>query len=49
VEKVKAQINDNALLKPLTGPLGKLAGMIKAPARIPDVDLPGYWNPTDNG
>ncbi len=43
VEKVKAQVNDNKLLKPLTGPLNKLLGMIKAPTRIPPVDLPGSW------
>lgn len=42
-EKVKAQVNENPLLKPLTGPLARMASMIKAPARIPDVDLPGVW------
>ncbi len=42
-EKVKAQVNKNPLLKPLTGPLARMASMIKAPARIPDVDLPGVW------
>ena len=43
IEKVKAQVNDTALLKPLTGPLGRLAAMIKAPTKVPDVDLPGIW------
>ncbi|MDG1867745.1 MAG: COQ9 family protein [Yoonia sp.] len=43
-EKVKAQVNKNPLLKPLTGPLARMASMIKAPARIPDVDLPGVWH-----
>ena len=43
VEKVKAQVNGNKLLKPVTGPLNRLLGMIKAPARIPPVDLPGSW------
>jgi ubiquinone biosynthesis protein COQ9 len=43
-EKVKAQVNENPLLKPLTGPLARMASMIKAPARIPDVDLPGVWH-----
>ena len=41
-EKVKATINDNPLLKPLTVPLGKLATRIRAPRRAPD-DLPGRW------
>lgn len=43
-EKVKAQVNENPFLKPLTGPLARMASMIKAPARIPDVDLPGVWH-----
>lgn len=43
-EKVKARVNENPLLKPLTGPLARMASMIKAPARIPDVDLPGVWH-----
>lgn len=43
-EKVKAQVNENPLLKPLTGPLARMASMIKAPTRIPDVDLPGVWH-----
>ena len=43
-EKVKAQVNNSALLKPFTGPLGKLADMIKAPSKTPDPDLPGIWH-----
>ncbi|WP_322890587.1 MULTISPECIES: COQ9 family protein [unclassified Yoonia] len=42
-EKVKAQVRDNALLKPLTVPLGKLMAGIKAPRRDVDPDLPGVW------
>ncbi len=43
-EKVKAQLRDNPLLKPLTGPLGQLAARVKAPNRMPDFnDLPGVW------
>jgi ubiquinone biosynthesis protein COQ9 len=42
-EKVKAAVRDNPLLKPVTGPLGRLLGAIKAPTKIPDVDLPGIW------
>jgi ubiquinone biosynthesis protein COQ9 len=41
-EKVKAAVNDNPLLKPLTVPLGKLAGRVRAPRRAAD-DLPGRW------
>jgi ubiquinone biosynthesis protein COQ9 len=43
IEKLKAQVNSNALLKPVTGPLNRLLGMVKAPARVPPVDLPGHW------
>ncbi len=43
-EKVKAQVNNNALLKPITGPLGRLMANIKAPPKVPDVDLPGAWH-----
>ncbi len=42
-EKVKAQVNANPLLKPFTGPLAKMMGGIKAPPKVPDVDLPGAW------
>jgi len=41
-EKVKAAVNDNPLLKPLTVPLGKLAARVRAPRSAPD-DLPGRW------
>jgi ubiquinone biosynthesis protein COQ9 len=41
-EKVKAAVNDNPLLKPLTVPLGKLAARVRAPRRAAD-DLPGRW------
>ncbi|WP_342077881.1 COQ9 family protein [Yoonia sp. SS1-5] len=40
-EKVKASVNKNPLLKPITGPLGRLMSQIKAPSKIPQVDLPG--------
>ena len=46
-EKVKAQVNDSEMLRPFTGPLGKIMGMIKAPKRIPDIDLPGIWRDGD--
>ena len=42
-EKVKAQLRDNALLKPLTMPLARLMAGIKAPRRDMDPDLPGVW------
>jgi len=42
-EKFKANINGNPTLKPFTGPLARMAGMIKAPNRVPDVDFPGMW------
>ena len=43
VEKVKARVRDNALLKPLTAALGRLVSGIKAPRREVDPDLPGVW------
>lgn len=43
IEKLKAQINKSAVLKPLTAPLGKLFGAIKAPKQTPNPDLPGIW------
>jgi len=46
-EKVKAQVNDNKALRPLTGPLAKMMSMIKAPTRIPNIDLPGIWRDGD--
>ena len=42
-EKVKAGINNSPTLKPFTGPLARMASMIKAPNRIPDIDFPGIW------
>ncbi len=43
-EKLKAEVNKNPLLKPLTGPLSRLAGLVKAPKPRPDQnDLPGMW------
>lgn len=42
-EKVKAQLRDNALLKPLTMPLARLMAGIKPPRRDMDPDLPGVW------
>jgi ubiquinone biosynthesis protein COQ9 len=42
-ETFKRKVNDNAMLRPVTGPLNRLLGMVKAPARVPPVDLPGHW------
>jgi len=42
-EKFKAGINNSPTLKPITGPLARMASMIKAPNRMPNVDLPGMW------
>ncbi|MBS1302224.1 COQ9 family protein [Loktanella sp. SALINAS62] len=45
-EKFKARVNANPLLKPLTIPLGKLAGMVRAPSAMRDVEVPGQWRKT---
>ncbi|SEN67922.1 ubiquinone biosynthesis protein COQ9 [Loktanella fryxellensis] len=47
IEKVKAQVNGNAVLRPLTAPLNRLLGMIRAPQRTPRTDVPGMWRPDD--
>lgn len=43
IEKFKAQVNGNRLLKPLTGTLNRLLGAIKAPGRGADANVPGMW------
>ena len=43
IEKIKAQVNDNRLLKPLTAPLNRLLGAIRAPGRGADMQVPGQW------
>jgi ubiquinone biosynthesis protein COQ9 len=46
VEKFKAQMNANPLLKPVTAPLGALIARIKPPTeRTRRDDLPGRWTP----
>ena len=47
IEKVKAQARDNALLKPLLGPLERLGAAIKPPMKAPPMDLPGIWRSTE--
>lgn len=42
-EKVKAQVNDSAILKPFTSALARLTSMIKAPKSTANADLPGVW------
>ena len=42
-EKVKAQVRNNPLLKPVTGPLSKMLSGVKAPSKMARSDLPGMW------
>lgn len=42
-EKFKAQARENALLKPLTGPLSRFMATVKAPSAVADTNLPGVW------
>lgn len=42
-EKVKAQVNGSAVLKPFTGPLGRMFEQVKAPSTTMRDDLPGMW------
>ena len=41
IEKIKARVNDNPLLKPVLAPAGRLMSMVRAPSRMPGV--PGSW------
>jgi len=43
IEKVKAQVNDSVLLKPLLAGPKWAASFIKAPMQYPKSDLPGSW------
>ncbi|MDP5218038.1 COQ9 family protein [Ruegeria sp. 2205SS24-7] len=45
IEKVKAQVNGNPLLKPLLIGPNWLSKQIRAPVRAPRVDLPGMLRP----
>ena len=47
IEKVKAAVNANPLLKPITGTLGRLMAGIRRPPRMPAMDLPGIWRDPD--
>lgn len=42
-EKLKASVNENRFLKPFLAGPNWLLSQIKAPARMPNVDLPGSW------
>lgn len=42
-EKVKAAVNKNPLLRPITGPLGRLLPHVHAPRGPVADDLPGRW------
>ncbi|WP_208351581.1 COQ9 family protein [Pseudaestuariivita rosea] len=42
-EKIKAQINDNPLLKRVFAGPNWVLSKVKAPSRMPRVDLPGSW------
>ena len=43
IERAKAAVRGNPLLKPLTRPLAWAAGKVRAPMRMPDMDVPGMW------
>lgn len=47
IERLKAQINDNPLLKPFLAGPNWLLGRVRPPARIRDSDLPGTMGPRD--
>ncbi len=43
IEKVKAQVNGNPLLKPLMAGPNWLMSRVKAPVRTNPAEMPGYW------
>lgn len=43
IEAVKAQVNKSKVLRPLVDPLNRLLGMVKAPSKMPNMDVPGLW------
>ncbi|MFT4962251.1 MAG: ubiquinone biosynthesis protein COQ9, partial [Paracoccaceae bacterium] len=45
IEKLKAQVNSNPLLKPLMAAPNWLLGHIKAPTKTDSMDLPGTMRP----
>ncbi len=46
-EKFKAQAKTNPLLKPFADTLGRMTASVKAPPKVPEVDLPGMWRDPD--
>jgi ubiquinone biosynthesis protein COQ9 len=44
IEKVKAQVRESPTLSKLLAGPNWLLGRIKAPPKMPDIDLPGRWN-----
>lgn len=42
-EKFKAQVKESSFLKPLASTLERMTAGVKAPPKVPDVDLPGMW------
>lgn len=46
-EKFKAQAKDNPLLRPFASALERMTASVKAPPKVPDVDLPGMWRDPD--
>ncbi|MBD0865992.1 MAG: COQ9 family protein [Rhodobacteraceae bacterium] len=48
IEKVKAQVNNSLLLKPFLAAPNWILSHVKAPARMPKMDLPGFHtSPSD--
>jgi ubiquinone biosynthesis protein COQ9 len=42
-EKFKAEAKTNPITKPFAATLGRMVSSVKAPPKVPDVDLPGAW------
>ena len=45
IEKVKAQVRENKALSTLLAGPNWLLSKVKAPMKVPDIDLPGSWGP----
>ena len=45
IEKVKANVRDNPVLSRMLSVPMAMLGKVRAPSRMPAVDLPGHWTP----
>ncbi|MFT6073249.1 MAG: ubiquinone biosynthesis protein COQ9 [Yoonia sp.] len=47
LEKFKAKAKANPIFKPFAETFGRMTASVKAPSKVPNVDLPGMWRDPD--